>query len=180
MGASFNMFTNHSTLKYLVNKPVLGGRIYRWLLLFQEYDFKIIVKLGRLTVGPDHLSRIDSGEEPSNLEDNLPDVQLFSIQIIDDYYADIIHFLTTGLAPDEFTKQQKKQLVVKVADFTLIAGQLYKLGPDEVLRRCVMPHEKETIIREAHLGTAGGHFAGKPTAQKILEAGLWWPVAQRH
>ena len=93
------------------------------------------------------MSRIDSGEEPSNLDDNLPDAPLFSIQIADDYYTDIIQFLTIGVAPDEFTKQQKKQLVVKVADFTLIAGCLYKLGPDEVLRRCVMPHEKYVIIR---------------------------------
>ena len=34
LGAQFKMFTDHSTLKYLVNKPVLGGRICRWLLLF--------------------------------------------------------------------------------------------------------------------------------------------------
>ncbi len=46
LGAPFKMFTYHSTLKYLVNKPVLGGRICRWLLLFQEYDFEIIVKQG--------------------------------------------------------------------------------------------------------------------------------------
>ena len=104
LGASFKMFTDHSTLKYLVNKPVLGGRICRWLLLFQEYDFEIIVKLGKLNSGPDHLSRIDSGEEPSNLEENLPDAQLFSIQIIDEYYEDIIHFLTTGWAPVDFAK----------------------------------------------------------------------------
>jgi len=30
-----------------------------------------------------------------------------------------------------------------------------------------MPHEKEAIIRESHLGTAGGHFTGKPTARKF-------------
>ena len=108
MGASFKMFTNHFALKYLVNKPVLGGRICRWLLLFQEYDFEIIVKPGKLNAGPDHLSWIDSREEPSNLEDNFPNAQLFSIQITEEYYADIIHFLTTGWAPVEFTKQQKK------------------------------------------------------------------------
>ena len=102
------------------------------------------------------------------------DAKLFSIQIADEYYADISHFLTTGWAPVEFTKQQKKQLVVKAVDFTLIAGHLYKLGPDEVLRRCVMPHKKEAIIKEAHSGTIGGHFTGKPTAQKILAVGLWW------
>ena len=44
LGVHFKMFTDHSTLKYLVNKPVLGGKICRWLFLFQEYDFEIIVK----------------------------------------------------------------------------------------------------------------------------------------
>ena len=67
------MFTDHSALKYLVNKPVLGGNICRWLLVFQEYDFEIIVKPGRLNAELDHLSRLESGEEPNNLEDNLPD-----------------------------------------------------------------------------------------------------------
>jgi hypothetical protein len=67
------MFTNHSALKYLVNKPVLGGRICRWLLLFQEYDFEIVVMPGRMNKGPDHLSRLEHGDEPTNLEDRLPD-----------------------------------------------------------------------------------------------------------
>jgi hypothetical protein len=67
------MFTDHSTLKYLVNNPVLGGRICRWLLLFQEFDFKVIVKPGMLNVGHDHLSRVTDGEETTNLEDNFPD-----------------------------------------------------------------------------------------------------------
>jgi hypothetical protein len=34
LGGHFDMFTDHSTLKYLVNKPVLRRRICRWLLLF--------------------------------------------------------------------------------------------------------------------------------------------------
>jgi hypothetical protein len=42
----FKIFTDHSTLKYLVNKSVLGGIICRWLLLFQDYDFEIVVKPG--------------------------------------------------------------------------------------------------------------------------------------
>jgi len=47
-----------------------------------------------------------------------------------------------GTTPAEFTKQQKKQLVVKATDFTLIAGQLYKLGLDEILRRYVLENER--------------------------------------
>lgn len=84
------MFTDHSTLKYLVNKTVLGGKICWWLLLFQEYDFKVIVKPGRLNVGLDHLPKIETGEEPTSLEDNLPNAQLFEIKFIDDHFVDII------------------------------------------------------------------------------------------
>jgi hypothetical protein len=45
LGKHFKMFTDHSSLKCLVNKR---GRIYRWLLLFQEFDFEVIVKPGKL------------------------------------------------------------------------------------------------------------------------------------
>ena len=68
------MFTYHLALKYLVNKPVLGGGICRWILLFQGYKFEIIVKLGKLNVGPDHFSRIENGEELTILEEGFLDV----------------------------------------------------------------------------------------------------------
>jgi hypothetical protein len=46
LGSHFKFFTDHSTLKYLVNKPVLEGRICRWLLLFEEFSFEVIIKKG--------------------------------------------------------------------------------------------------------------------------------------
>jgi hypothetical protein len=103
LGGHFKMFTDHSALKYLVNKPVLGGRICRWLLLFQEYDFEIIVKPGRMNKGPDHLSRLEHGEEPNSLEDTLPDAQLLAIRKMDDHFTDIVQFLSTGMALSEYT-----------------------------------------------------------------------------
>jgi hypothetical protein len=103
LGGHFKMFTDHSTLKYLVNKTVLGGRICRWIMLFQEYDFEIIVNLGRMNKGPDHFSRLEHGEEPTSLEDTLTDAQLFSIRNIDDHFADIVQLLPTGMAPSEYT-----------------------------------------------------------------------------
>ena len=68
---------------------------------------------------------------------------------------------------------QKKQLVVRAVEFQLIVGQLYKMGPDEIPRRCVMEHERLMILNEAHASVAGGHYAGKPIVQKILQAILW-------
>jgi len=89
------MYTDHSALKYRVNKPVLGrGGICRWLLLFQDYDFEVILKLGRLNARADHLLHIETGEEPTNLEEGLPEAQLFAMHVADNHFSDIIHFLT--------------------------------------------------------------------------------------
>jgi hypothetical protein len=103
LGGHFKMFIDHSALKYLVNKPVLGGRICIWLLLFQEYDFEIVVKPGRMNKGPDHLSRLEHGEKPTSLEDTLPDAQLLAIRKFDDYFTEIVQFLSKGMAPHEYT-----------------------------------------------------------------------------
>jgi hypothetical protein len=52
-----------------------------------------------------------------NLEDNFPEVKLFSIQMDDEYFVDIIQYLSTGTAPQEYNTVQKKNLVVRTADY---------------------------------------------------------------
>ena len=73
----FIFYTDHQALKYLVNKPVHHERICRWLLLFQAFEFEVVVRLGKLNFGPNHLSRIDTGEEPIGVEADLTDAHLF-------------------------------------------------------------------------------------------------------
>lgn len=77
--------------------------ICRWLLLFQEYDYEIIVNPSRLNVGTDDLSCIDNGEEPTSLEDGLLDAQIFSINVVDEHFADIIQLITTRSALVEYS-----------------------------------------------------------------------------
>jgi hypothetical protein len=43
----FVSYVDHMALVYLVNKPQVFGKITRWLLLFLEYDFKIVYKPNR-------------------------------------------------------------------------------------------------------------------------------------
>ena len=170
------MYIDHSALKYFINKLELVEKIYHWLILFQEFDFDIIVKLGRLNLGLDHLSRIESGEEPSNPDDNLHDAQLFVITMLDDHYRDIIQFFSMGYVPAKFTTAQKKQLVVRAVEFQLITRQLYMMGLDENIFRCILNHELLLILNEVHDGVVGCHYVGKSTVHKILQAGLWWPT----
>jgi hypothetical protein len=72
------------------------------------------------------------------------------------------------MAPSEYTISQKKQLVVHAADFSLIVGQLYKMGPDEILIRCVREVKHPLILVESHEGIIGGHYVGKAIVQKVL------------
>jgi hypothetical protein len=123
----------------------------------------VIAKPGKLNVRPDHLSRVTNGEEPTNLEDNFPDAQLFSVQVAKEYFCNIIEYLSTWTTPQAFNTTQKKNLVVKVVDYQLITGRLYKMGVNKILRRYVLEHEIPRILAESHEGIVGGNCVGKAT-----------------
>ena len=71
-------------------------------------------------------------------------------------------------------------MVFRVADYQLIAGNLYNMGVDNILRRCVLEHERPRMLAEAHEGIDGGHYVGKATAQKVLRTGLWWFIVNKY
>jgi len=87
--------------------------------------------------------------------------------------------LNTIVASKEYTKKQKKELVVRVTNFSLISWDLYKMGPDEILHRYVPDHERHSILVKVHGGVTRGHYIGKTTTHKILRAGLWWPILHK-
>jgi hypothetical protein len=120
-----------------------------------------MVNLGRMNKGPDHLSRLEHGEEPTSLEDTLSNANFLAIRKVDYHFVELAQFLSTGIAPREYTVIQKKHLVVRAVDFSLIARQLYKMGLDEIMRICVMEVERSLILVEAHEGITGGHYVGK-------------------
>ncbi|CAM6097605.1 unnamed protein product [Calypogeia fissa] len=77
LGNKFVFFVDHNALVNLVNKPQLSGRIGRWILLLSEFDYTVMYKPGRTHVVPDYLSRLESGEAPSGIDDQLPDMSLY-------------------------------------------------------------------------------------------------------
>jgi len=111
------------------------------LLLYREYDFQVIVKPGLLNARSDHLSCIEIGEEPTNLEEGLPDMQLFVVHVMDSHFEDIIHFLMTGATLEGYTNQQKKELLMHTTNFSVIARHLYEMGSYEILRHYVPQFE---------------------------------------
>ncbi|GJR44822.1 reverse transcriptase domain-containing protein [Tanacetum coccineum] len=61
------VYTDHSALKYLFNKKDAKARLLRWVLLLQEFDFKVIDTKGAENYAADHLSRLEN--HPKNVFD---------------------------------------------------------------------------------------------------------------
>ncbi|GJS25289.1 reverse transcriptase domain-containing protein [Tanacetum coccineum] len=52
------VYTDHSALKYLMNKQDAKPRLLRWVLLLQEFDITILDKKGSENLAADHLSKL--------------------------------------------------------------------------------------------------------------------------
>jgi hypothetical protein len=58
--SKFIAHTDHSAIKYLLNKKDAEPRLNRWVLLLQEFDLHIIERKGEDNHGADHLSIMDN------------------------------------------------------------------------------------------------------------------------
>nr|GFC27251.1 reverse transcriptase domain-containing protein [Tanacetum cinerariifolium] len=54
------IYTDHLALKYLFAKKDVKARFLRWILLLQEFDFKVIDTCGAENYAADHLSRLEN------------------------------------------------------------------------------------------------------------------------
>lgn len=65
-GMAFTIITDHASLKWLMSQKDLTGRLARWSLKLQIFDFKIEHRKGTANVVPDTLSRMEMVDELSN------------------------------------------------------------------------------------------------------------------
>ena len=109
------------------------------------------------------------------VDDHMPDEHLFFISVLSPWFADIENYLVSTQFPPHLSSKEKRNIVRKsTTPFTWIRGNLFKLGLDQILRRCVREEEVFDILLPCHDGPCGGHFAAKRTAFKILPAGYYW------
>jgi len=50
----------------------------------------------------------------------------------EDHFANIFQFVTIGIALEGYYTQQKKELVVRTTDCSVIVGHFYKMGKDKI------------------------------------------------
>ncbi len=57
-------YVDHMVLVYLVNKPHVSRGIASWLLLFLEFDYTVVYKLGKIHVVVNVLSKLLMSHNP--------------------------------------------------------------------------------------------------------------------
>ena len=100
VGSFIVIFTDHSTLKYLLTKQDAKARLIRWVLLRQEFNLQIKDKKGVENVVANHLSKLtiahDSHSPPIN-DEFLEESVLFVRNA--PWYAHIANYLATREIP---------------------------------------------------------------------------------
>lgn len=150
-GSHFVVITDHASLKWLDNIKDPTGRIGRWALKMQQYDFTIFHRKGCDNVVPDAFSRIYEDEALSLITiDSLPSN--------DPWYDSLIQAVQAEPSKFPLFRCQEFQLYKLVS-----VGK--NLPPAWV--QVVPAHKREEVLKECHDSTMGGHFGIRKTLSRI-------------
>lgn len=153
-GSKFRVITDHHSLLWLKGLKDPTGRLARWALRLQAYDFELIHRKGKLHVVPDAISRAILMLTTSDINDTT-----------DKWYLELY---------DNATKEPQMNDNVKIHN-----GMLYiKVGNDEnnecAWKLCVPQEHREAVIRENHDSERSCHFGRYKTIEKTRSA-YYWP-----
>ena len=127
LGKKFTFYVDHASFLYLVSKQTLTGKLARWMLLFQEFEFDIQHQRGTQHAVADYLSRLENGADAVNGDDDFPDGPILHIETEDPEWKHTLHedkwliemstFLSTGLPPPRMQTDEKNRMAVRSQNF---------------------------------------------------------------
>ncbi|GKA34779.1 reverse transcriptase domain-containing protein [Tanacetum coccineum] len=150
------VYTDHSALKYLFAKKDSKARLLQWVLLLQEFTFKVIDTKGAENLVADHLSRLENPYE--NVLDPKEVNEKFPLETLN---------MVTSRAEISFEG---------AGSFFWDDPYLFKICADQVIRRCVAVQEAFDILKACHSGPTGGHYGANYTTKKVFDSGFYWPT----
>ncbi|GKB03211.1 reverse transcriptase domain-containing protein, partial [Tanacetum coccineum] len=181
------VYTDHSALKYLLAKQDAKPRLLRWILLLQEFDVIIRDKKGAENLAADHLSRLENPHqdvlENKEITETFPLETLGMVTFRGDsstpWFADIANYHAGNFIVKGMSSQQKKKFFKDVKHYFWDDPYLFRIGADQVIRRCVYGQEAIDILTACHNGPTGGHHGANYTAKKVFDSGFYWPTIYR-
>ncbi|XP_076890925.1 uncharacterized protein LOC143542148 [Bidens hawaiensis] len=161
-GSKVVVYSDHSAVRYLMEKKYAKPRLIRWVLLLQEFDLEIRDKKGCENVVADHLSRIplEGVDDSHEINERFPDEQLLAASTTP-WYAHFVNYRATGEMPKHWAKKRRQQFLSQVKQYIWDEPDLFKIGADQIIRRCIPESEVQDILAHAHSSACGGHFSGQ-------------------
>ncbi|KAL3689424.1 hypothetical protein R1sor_015733 [Riccia sorocarpa] len=182
LGKRFVFHVDHEALKYIIARPTRSGKLARWMLVLMEFTFTVEYRPGKLHGNVDFLSRLPGEPEELSLETSPKDNFLFIITEVtteDDWINQFKFFLLTEEFPRGLPRNKISAFIFAAASFRLVNDDLYRVGRDLILRRCVAPEEVFSVVKACHTDPAGGHFNSKASIRKVYDIGYWWPTVTK-
>ncbi|GJU68150.1 reverse transcriptase domain-containing protein [Tanacetum coccineum] len=178
------VYTDHSALKYLMNKQDAKPRLLRWVLLLQEFDITIRDKKGSENLTADHLSRLENPHkdvlENKDINEHFP---LETLGVISSestpWFADYANYHARNFIIKGMSTQQKRKFFKDVKHYFWDDPYLFLTCADQIIRRCVHGQEALEILKACHEGPTGGHHSANLTARKVFDVGFFWPTIYR-
>nr|GFB12952.1 reverse transcriptase domain-containing protein [Tanacetum cinerariifolium] len=176
------VYTDHSALKYLFAKKDAKARLLCWMLLLQEFDFKVIDTRGAKNYAADHLSRLENPYEnvfdPKEINETFPLESLNKVAHKDlstPWFADLANYHAGNFIINGMTSQQKKKFFKDARHYFWDDPYLFRTCADQIIRRCVAGKEAIDILNGCHSGPTGGHYGANYTVKKVFDSGFYWP-----
>nr|GEZ74226.1 reverse transcriptase domain-containing protein [Tanacetum cinerariifolium] len=176
------IYTDHSTLKYLFAKKDMKARLLRWILLLQEFDFKVIDTRGAENYAADHLSRLENPYEnvfdPKEINETFPLETLNKVAHTDPitpWFAHLANYHAGNFIIKRMTSQQKKKFFKDARHYFWDDPYLFRTYADQIIRRCVSAKEAIDILNACHSGPTRGHYGASYTSKKVVNSGFYWP-----
>ncbi|PWA68429.1 reverse transcriptase domain-containing protein [Artemisia annua] len=180
------VYTDHSALKYLMNKQDAKPRLMRWILLLQEFNVEIRDKKGAENLAADHLSRLKNPHqsvlEKKDINESFPLETLGSVSHSDSstpWFADFANYHAGNFIRKGMLSQQKKKFFKDVKHYYWDDPYLFRVCADQVIRRCVHDKEADEILMACHNRPTGGHHGANFTAKKVFDFGFYWMTIYR-
>ncbi|GJV29761.1 reverse transcriptase domain-containing protein [Tanacetum coccineum] len=181
------VYTDHSALKYLFAKKDSKARLLRWVLLLQEFKFKVIDTKGAENLTADHLSRLENPYEnvldPKEANETFPLETLNMVTFRGDsntpWFAHFANYHAGNFIVKGMSSQQKNKFFKDVKHYFWDDPYLFKICADQVIRQCVAGQEAIDILIACHSGPTGGHYVANYTAKKVFDSGFYWPTIYR-
>ncbi|GJZ37599.1 reverse transcriptase domain-containing protein [Tanacetum coccineum] len=160
------------------------ARLLRWVLLLQEFTFKVIDTKGAENLVADNLSRLENLYEnvldPKEVNEKFPLETLNMVTFRGDsstpWFADYANYHAGNFIVKGMSSQQKNKFFKDVKHYFWDDPYLFKICADQMIRRCVAGQEAVDILTACHSGPTGGHYGANYTAKKVFDSGFYWPT----